>query len=132
LKSNPSGNENQSTLSEALEAQTKLRNTDTLESEEEQWLKELVPNHHHRLATNSVLRASWEVRLEEQEFIKWRSALGMHSLSFDGASKGNPGVAGGGGFLLDPSGMLVVTYSWGLGIETNNMVESLLSCRALV
>jgi len=49
----------------------------------------------------------------------------MHSLSFDGASKGNPGEASGGGFLLDPSGMPVVSYSWGLDIETNNMAEEL-------
>jgi hypothetical protein len=112
-------------LSEALEAQTKLQNSDTLDSEEEQWLKELVPNHLHRIATNSALKASWEIRMGEQDFIKWRSGLGMHSLTFDGASKGNPGPAGGGGFLLDPLGMLEVTYSWGLGIETNNMAEAL-------
>jgi hypothetical protein len=40
-----------------------------LESDEDQWLKELVPNHQHRIATKSVPRASWEVRLEEQDFI---------------------------------------------------------------
>jgi hypothetical protein len=112
-------------LNESLEAQTKLQNVDTLDSEEEQWLKELVPNLHHRLATNSALRASWEVRMGEQDFIKWRPPLGMHSFTFNGASKGNPSLANGGGLLLDPLGMLVVTYSWGLGIETNNMAEAL-------
>jgi ribonuclease HI len=67
----------------------------------------------------------------EQDFIKWRSGLGMHSLTFDGASKGNPGAVGGGGILLDPSDTLEVTYSWGLGVETNNMAEALVLWQGL-
>jgi ribonuclease HI len=63
--------------------------------------------------------------LEEKDFIKWRSALGKNILSFDEASRGNPGVADGGGILQGPSGMLEVSYSWGLYIETNNMAEAL-------
>lgn len=112
-------------LSEALDSQTKLQNAHTLESNEDQWLKELVPNHQHRLASKSISRARWEVRLEEQDFIKWRSALEKHSLFFDSASKGNPGAAGGGGILLGPSGMLEVSFSWGLGHDSNNMAEAL-------
>jgi ribonuclease HI len=63
--------------------------------------------------------------LEEQDFIKWRSALEKHSLFFDGASKGNPWAVGGGGILLGRSGMLEVSYSWGLGLDSNNMAEAL-------
>jgi ribonuclease HI len=46
-------------------------------------------------------------------------------LFFDGASKGNPGVAGGGGILVSPNGLLEITYAWGLGIETNNRAKAL-------
>ena len=35
------------------------------------------------------------------------------------------GAAGGGGVLFDPDGNLKFTYSWNLGIESNNMAEAL-------
>eukprot|EP00253_Pinus_taeda_P006677 PITA_06677 len=67
----------------------------------------------------------WKIWLEDQEFIKWRSALEEHCLFFDGASKGNPGVAGSGGVLLSPGGFPEMRFHWGLGIETNNRAEAL-------
>eukprot|EP00253_Pinus_taeda_P010228 PITA_10228 len=69
--------------------------------------------------------ANWEIRLEESEFIKWRSALEDHYLFFDGASKGNPGIAGSGGVLLNPGGFTEMRFHSGLGIETNNRAEAL-------
>ena len=44
---------------------------------------------------------------------------------FDGASKGNPGIAGGGGVLLGPDGSDVLRFAWGLGKESNNRAEAL-------
>ena len=44
-------------------------------------------------------------------------------LFFDGASKGNPGLAGCGGVITESKGNVISTYSWGLGIESNNKVE---------
>ena len=44
---------------------------------------------------------------------------------FYGDSKGNPGKAGGGGGLFDPGGNLILKFSWGLGMETNNVAEAL-------
>jgi ribonuclease HI len=46
-------------------------------------------------------------------------------LFFDGASKGNPGSTGGGGVLVSPTGHLEFSFSWGLGIESNNRAEAL-------
>ena len=43
----------------------------------------------------------------------------------DGASKGNPVVAGSGGVLLDSSGKIVLNFSWGLGQNTNNIAKIL-------
>ena len=44
---------------------------------------------------------------------------------FDGASKGNPGRAGGGGILLSSENSVLANYAWGLGIMSNNMAEAL-------
>jgi ribonuclease HI len=63
--------------------------------------------------------------LEEQEFIQWRSTLNEWCLFFDGASKGNPGQAGGGGIIIDPSGNIHTVYAWGLGHASNNQAEFL-------
>ena len=46
-------------------------------------------------------------------------------MSFDGASKGNPGLAGGGGIIENPTEAIAINYALGLGIETNNRAEAL-------
>ena len=43
---------------------------------------------------------------------------------FDGASKGNPGRAGGGGVVIDPDGKVEIEYYWNIGYDSNNMVEA--------
>eukprot|EP00253_Pinus_taeda_P007428 PITA_07428 len=96
-----------------------------LDSEEELWLKELVPHYDTKPLSLAIPHANWEIHLEEQMFIKWRSALEEHCLFFDGASKGNPGATGGGGVLLKPDGSTELRYHWGLGIESNNRAEAL-------
>ena len=63
--------------------------------------------------------------MPEQEFLKWRSTLDEWWLLFDGASKGNPGRAGGGGILLEPNGSIKLSFAWGLGFASNNQVEFL-------
>eukprot|EP00253_Pinus_taeda_P012315 PITA_12315 len=112
-------------LGEALEANATLRNETRLLIEEENWIKELVPKLKERPPQSAPVPSSWEIRLEEQEFIKWRSTLEEHCLFFDGASKGNPGVAGSGGVLLSPGGSPELRFHWVLGIETNNRAEAL-------
>eukprot|EP00253_Pinus_taeda_P022364 PITA_22364 len=112
-------------LGEALEANISSRNDVSLTKDEEQWLKDLIPNLKERPTPSASGHANWEIRLEESEFIKWRSALEDHCLFFDGASKGNPGNAGSGGVLLNPGGFTEMRFHWGLGIETNNRAEAL-------
>lgn len=48
-----------------------------------------------------------------------------HSLFFDGASKGNPGATDGGGVLLNPAGSITLSFSLGLGQNSNNRAEAL-------
>jgi hypothetical protein len=45
----------------------------------------------------------WEIRMEEKEFKEWKRKENKYILFFDGASKGNPGVAGEGGMLVGPN-----------------------------
>ena len=44
---------------------------------------------------------------------------------FYGSSKGNPGLAGGGGVLLSDENSILATYAWGLGTMSNNKAEAL-------
>ena len=63
--------------------------------------------------------------MAEQDFLKWRSSLDEWYLFFDGASKGNPGKAGGGGIILEPTGSTKLSFAWGLGFASNNQAEFL-------
>ena len=83
---------------------------------------------------NSPHKASWEIRLAEMDFIKWRSVLNEWCLFFDGASKGNPGQAGGGGggIIFEPSGKIHLSYAWGLGQASNNQAEILALWQGLI
>jgi len=67
----------------------------------------------------------WEIRMDPPSFSNWRKVLHQHALLFYGASKGNPGVTGGGGVLLSPDKTTEFTLSWGIGDDTNNIVEAL-------
>lgn len=84
----------------------------------------IAPNTQLFPLSHALKLAAWEIRLEESEFLTWRATLNEVCLFFDGASKGNPGVVGGGGVLLSTDGTIACTYSWGLGVESNNIVES--------
>ena len=78
----------------------------------------------HKISiTRPPTLADWEIRMEEAEFLNWRLSRQVHSLFFDGASKGNPGPSGGGGMILLPSGSIHSSFAWGLGVESNNFVE---------
>eukprot|EP00253_Pinus_taeda_P026904 PITA_26904 len=107
------------------EASTTIRNEARLLKEEDSWFNKLAPKLKERPHQSVSVSSKWEIRLEEQEFIKWRSALEEHCLFFDGASKGNPGVAGSGGILLSPGGLLEMRFHWGLGIESKNRAKAL-------
>ncbi|KAH0991590.1 hypothetical protein GBA52_003073 [Prunus armeniaca] len=48
---------------------------------------------------------------------------GFCTLEFDGASKGNPGLAGAGAVLRADDGSLICKLHEGLGVRTNNVAE---------
>lgn len=47
----------------------------------------------------------------------------MHTLYFDGASRGNPGPASFGGVIYDENGNEVINYKKYIGVQTNNVAE---------
>jgi len=112
-------------ISEAINARPSVQNSAPTTKEEDNWIKVFRPTcQNHNQSTPPKLR-KWEIRLPEQEFLRWRSSLEDWWLLFDGASKGNPGEAGGGGILLEPNGSTKLTFAWGLGHATNNQAEFL-------
>jgi len=54
----------------------------------------------------------------------WQPAPhGFLKFNIDAASKGNPGVAGYGGFIRDEKGYIQIIFHSHLGNATNNMAE---------
>ena len=46
-------------------------------------------------------------------------------LNVDGASRGNPGQAGGGGILCDHRGRIIFAFSYFYDVETNTAAEAM-------
>ena len=66
----------------------------------------------------------WDIRMECDQFASWLKEKKTFKLFFDGASKGNPGKAGGGGVIIDPDGKVEIEFSWNIGNDSNNMAEA--------
>ena len=78
-------------------------------------------------AANSIAPKNleeWEVRMDKSQFENWLRERKIFKLFFDGASKGNPGRARGGGVVINPRGKVEIEYSWNIGYDSNNMVEA--------
>ena len=62
--------------------------------------------------------------MSSEDFKIWWKKLGCSSLFFDGASKGNLGMAGAeGGVFFESKGNKLKEYAWGIGRKTNNGAE---------
>ena len=58
--------------------------------------------------------------MNSKEFKFWGKKLGCSSLFFDGASNGNPRMAGVGGVYFNSKGIKLKEYAWGIDKKTNN------------
>jgi hypothetical protein len=75
-----------------------------LDSSEEGWVK-YIRGPMKNKATSQVQasrQSNWQLRLDDNNFSAWQSQQHSHLLFFDGATTGNPGVAGGGGSSMIP------------------------------
>jgi ribonuclease HI len=94
-----------------------------MRKEEEAWINKFnIRDNSGDCKTNQA--PCWQLQYTYQEFINWLNSHKKHVLSFDGASKGNPGEGGAGGAIRNPRGQLMDTYSWNLGIVSNNVAEA--------
>jgi len=83
------------------------KNSRALEGEEEQWLVQFKIQ--NKVGEKVIFsgQEAWELRKGKQEFDEWKTKENKHILSFDRASKGNPGLAGGGGIVESPNGSTI-------------------------
>ena len=98
-------------LGEAIEHSPSLKNTTQLLPVESQWLDQIDPKHKLRSWPAQSKFVEWEIKLDEPEFINWKASLNEIYLFFDGASKGNPSKARGGGVFVSPAGTVVSSYA---------------------
>ena len=54
----------------------------------------------------------WDIKMDNSHFENWLKERKIFKLFFDGASKGNPRKAGGGGVIINPDGKVEVEYCW--------------------
>jgi len=81
--------------------------------------------------TPPSIQARWELRKGTEDFANWKRERKSCILSFDRASKGNPGQAGGGGLIEKPNAEILLRYAIGLGIAFNNQAEAMVLWQGL-
>jgi len=74
---------------------------------------------------SSAPKHSWKIRIKQEELKGWLPNNNSYYPFFDGASKSNPGTAGVGGVIYNPSGSIIATFEWGLGPLSNIRAEAL-------
>lgn len=67
----------------------------------------------------------WKIRSNEKDFSIWSSKQSRPTLFFDGAAKGNPGLASAGGVIKNMEGRIDHIFTWGLGHNTSIQAEAL-------
>lgn len=78
-----------------------------------------------KVSSSSPPSKDWQMRKNKQEFQSWLSNQILPSLFFDGAAKGNPGIVGARGIIINPEGSTVHRFAWGLGHFTSIQAEAM-------
>ena len=100
-----------------------------------QWLRSthsLVPIAAKRLSSVCEALRVWGIHTTlttirtSVHFVMWAPPqLGHLKLNVDGASRGNPGQAGGGGLLRDHRGRIIFAFSLFYDVQTNTAAEAM-------
>jgi len=107
---------------EVVSRSTLPTNKAELTSKEKKWMQSLKIQEKKSITVNKM--EEWEIRMDNSQLENWLKERKIFKLFFDGASKGNPGRAGGGGVIINPIGKTEIEYSWSIGHESNNMAEA--------
>ena len=89
---------------------------------ESNWLQSLNLPVEANLAKKQL--ENWEIRIDKSQFENWLKERKIFKLFFDGASKGNPRRARGGGAVICPEGKNDIEYYWNIGQDSNNMAKA--------
>ena len=85
-----------------------LNNKDDLTDKEKNWMHRLNIHVVNSFAVKKLDEC--DVRLDKSQFENWLKERKIFKLFFYGASKGNPGRAGGGGVVINPVKKLEIEY----------------------
>ena len=83
-------------------------NKDDLIDKEKNWMHRLNIHVVNSFAVKKL--DEWDVRLDKSQLENWLRDRKIFKLFFYGASKGNPGRAGGGGVVINPVEKLEIEY----------------------
>ena len=97
-------------------------NKGSLNANEERWMQRLNIKVVSAVAASTLEK--WEIRMDGSQFENWLRERKIFKLFFDGASKGNPGKAVGGGIIIELGGKIMMEYYWNIGYNSNNMAEA--------
>jgi ribonuclease HI len=96
-----------------------------MEEQEEHWSDQFQLQKEIGDKAPLTTQEQWEFRKGKGDFDNWKRDKDGYILSFDDASKGNPGRAGGGGIIEKPNAEIMVRYAIGLGTASNNHAEAM-------
>ena len=78
-----------------------------------------------KLSSSPPSIKKWQIRKNEEDFQSWLFNQPIPSLFFDGAAKGNPGIAGVGGLIINPDDTSSHRFAWGLGHSSSIQAEAM-------
>ena len=103
-------------ISDIVSAMVIPKNKTILTDNERNWMQSINPFAEANLAIKMLEK--WEITLDKSQFENWLKEMKIFKLFFDGASKGNPGMAGGGGVIIFPEGKTETKYCWNIGQDS--------------
>jgi len=101
-----------------------VKEDNSLRSEERAWLEDYTGKARCSANKRPIHKERWQICEPEDNFHKWWKSQDKCTIFFDGASKGNPGMARAGGVIFFQNGKKE-EFSWGLGLKINNQAEIL-------